>query len=306
MAYSIFQDRYYTVPASSSPFSYSVELSGNPSTPIFYGKAWVAPMEDVINVNINKIAENYLEMDFPNLALADLVPTSTVTHTHEGAFRHFILKNSGGTPIQVYDFLLDWSYKEKDFTEDIMLSEPINGHGTDGMYYFSTWWDHDTSPQAVFTNYSLNPSAIMDFDGMAMYKADYCGDIAIYYLNRNGGWDSFLCEGTVKKIDDYTRYSISRPADSNSMNFGKKTYNNQISTRWEVNSGWLNDSESERLAFYLLSSNQVFVHDLKSGVVSPAVLTDASADYKTFNNNGRKLINYTINITLSHTTQNIS
>lgn len=304
MAYSIFQDRYYTVPASSSPFSYTVELSGATTTPIFHGKAWVAPMEEVIKVNVNKIAENYLEMDFPNLALADLVPASTVTHTHENAFRTFIIR-SGGTPLQIYQFLLDWSYKEKDFGSDIMLSEPINGHGTAGMYYFSTWWDHDTSPQAVFTQYSLNPSQIMDFDGMAMYKADYCGDIALYYLNRNGGWDSFLCEGVSKKIDDYTRYSITRPRDWDSMDFGKKTYNNQITTRWEVNSGWVNDSESERLAFHLLSSNQVFLHDLKTGEVVPVVLTDASAEYKTFENNGRKLINYTINITNSHTTQNI-
>ena len=301
---SIFQDTYYSVAASASPFVYSI--TDGTDTVVFNGKAWVAPFEETIKIAINKIAQDYLSMDFPNLALADAVPNSYATVTHEGAWKTFYLRNSGGTPLAGYSFLLDWSYKEKTFSSDLQLSEPINGHGASGMYYFNTWWEHDSTPQAVKTDLSVNASQVFDVEGYEVYDENYCGDVALYYLNRNGGWDSFLCEGRTKKSDDYTRYNITRPYDNSTLEWGKKNYNNQITTNWEVNSGWLSDPQSERLAFHLLSSNQVYLHDLKTGEISPAVLTDASTDYKTLRNNGTRMSNYTINLSLSQTTQNIS
>lgn len=287
MTKSIYFDTFYTVSAGNSPFSYSIDLDGRT---IFNGKAWNAPEENTIKIGINKIAQDYLSIDFPTLS------SGTSITSHPNAFRTFTLKNESGSTLETYNFLLDWSGKERNFGSSIILSDPINGKGVSGMYYFNTVWSNGVSTTASKTA------------SMAGYtEIENCGsEWALYYLNRGGGFDSFLIEGLVRKKDSYDRLNITRNFNNNTLDFGKKTYNNQITTEYEVVTGWLSDEESNNLAFNLLSSNQVLIHNVITGEIEPVVITDASGDYKTYKNNGRKMINYTINLSSSQTKQNIS
>ena len=277
----IYKDTFYYVPASASPFDYSIVADGEV---IFNGRAYVAPDEANIKIKVNSIAQDYLKMEFP--ALSGVTP-------HDDAAKVFSLYNNS-TLMTAFTFCLDWSY-ETESVSGGTLSHPINGHGDSRMYYFKTT---ASSGSISTTAYSTPPTG---------YTEGYCGtDYALYYLNRYGGWDCFYIEGLVKRKDDYNRLSISTPFNNNTMEWGKRNYNNQISPTWEVVTGWLTDSQSKNLAFNLLSSNQVYLHDLAKNVIMPVVLTDSQAEYKTFIGNGKKMINYTINVTASQTQQNIN
>ena len=59
---------------------------------------------------------------------------------------------------------------------------------------------------------------------------------------------------------------------------------------------WLSDEESERLAKHLLSSPDVYLHDFKNDRIIPVNITDSSYKIKTYQNNGKKMVNYTINL----------
>ena len=283
---SIWEDTLYTTSAENSPFEYEIALSGDPSTVIFRGKAYAAPAEETISISINKIAQDYLSIALPDLVGLEL--GSPIVTDHEEACRTFIL-SSGGAQLETYSFLIDWSYQSKDFSSTITLSDPVDTTVAAGMYTFST----------VYSGGTVKTTSRKNLSGA-------CGDYALYYLNRSGGYDFLLLRGLVKTFDGYTRYSINRHYTAGSLDFGKKTYNNQIVTRYECNTGWLNDSQSENFAFNALSSNQVYLHDLRRDEVIPVVLTDAEAEYKNYTNNGRKMVNFKFNIERSQTQQNIS
>lgn len=135
-------------------------------------------------------------------------------------------------------------------------------------------------------------------DGEYSYNGNYCGDMALYYLNANGGWDSFLIEGAVKQKDKYEIGEYDKSFDNTTLDFERTRYQNVIATSYELHTGWLTDAESARLAKHLLGSNQVYAHNLKTDRIFPVVITDTEAEYKTHRSE-QKLVSYTINITES-------
>lgn len=284
----IWQDTFYYVPASASPFTYSLEISG---TTIFNGKAWVAPDEAQIRINVNRVVQDYLSMDFP------ASPTTGITaYDHEDAVKTVSILDENNNTLSSWTFVFDWSYDTLSFDNNglAVLSDPVNGHSTIGMWHYKTFASETSG--VVYTQKSLSPAGLG-------YDNNYCGEYALYYCNRNGGWDSLLIEGDVRREDDFDRHSISTVYNNNSiMDWGKRNYNNQISPTWEVNTGWLTDSQSLNLARNLLSSNSVYFHDLDKGKVIPVILTDAKAIYKTHRNQ-KRMVNHTISITASQSEQ---
>lgn len=428
----IWEDTTYTDRTQSGVFLYHIttqekigeDANGNDiydDITIFNGKAWTAPNDIYTTININHICQDYLSTSLPDI----MNITTTTNITHKEAYREFTLWDENDNILEIYRFLLDWSYETKDFEQDINMSHPINGHANDGMLKMATYWESDdesvrttisydtndvawegepiydsysaikyyggkrvmyvklsdlrnlafthrveenirvgglwgiminynrisltdgvTGPIGYtwdeFTSYlsngynngymiykqfgeyvvftTVNGQKVFEFitqnisqlatlsdDGFVIESGhNYCGDWALYYSNRSGGWDSFLIEGNVKKIDNFEKYYINRSYNNTTMEWGKKVYHNEITTNYELHTGWLNDRQSEILAFNLLSSNQVYLHDLVNNKIIPVVITDDTAEYKTFKNNGRKMVNYTINVEASQIQQNIN
>ena len=299
MAIPIWKDTFFNINASASPFSYSIETDG---TTVFNGKAWAAPFEDIIKVGVNRVAQDYLHMEFPDLSLVS--GSSYTTVTHDEAVRTFTVYDEGHNTVTGYTFRLDWSYKDIPENATTYLAAPINRHGTTGMYFMRS--NYYPSSGSVKTRISFNPSVVdIVYRNDVRYTTGYCGNGALYYLNRNCSWDCFLIEGNILRRDDYTRYQMNRSYDNNTLEFGKMTYNNHITPTWELHTNFLKNDESERLAFHLLSSNQVYFHDLVANKIYPVVITDASGEYKTVKNQGNKLVTYTINITASQAQHNI-
>lgn len=297
----IWKDTNYAVSSANSPYTYSIALkTGNQITAgtqvtdevitVFNGKAWVRPGQGYLYINVSKIAQDYLYSDMPDLNNI----TVTTTYEHKYAYRQFYLLSSAGTTAQTFNFLLDWSYDNTGVTTNMNMSRPVNGHGCSGMLFMNTVFN---SSQKVVTTISISPGS--------SYDGTHCGTHAIYYLNRYGGWDSFLIEGNVQKSDNYTKYNISKPYSTQSQEFEKSTYHNEINERYVLYTGWMSDAESERLARNLFSTNMAYLHDLVNDKIFPIVITDTQATYKTFKNLGKKKVNYAINVEASQSKHNI-
>lgn len=140
----------------------------------------------------------------------------------------------------------------------------------------------------------------LTINGMT-YDCSYCGDYAVYYVGRKGGWNSFLFEGPCKKIDKLSDLKYNRVVNNTSIDFENNKYLVEINPTYELTTGILDDEESEKLASDLFSSPKLYLHNLITNEIVPAFVVDTSAEYKTFRNQQRKFVQYTITIQESHT-----
>lgn len=272
----IWKDTTYS--SSTTPLKYIISVD---DTQIFNGIAYARPNVGHVVFNINKICQNWLSSSLPDIR------TFTGTTTHLDAYKTFTLTDYSGNTLETYKFLYDWSYDDYFTGQTCNLNKPINGKYANGQKVFNTNFSGDL----VTTTVSVNGGSI-------------CGEYAIYYLNRYGGWDSFLIEGNVVKKDEYEKYYTNKSFNNTTLDFERKVYNNQITTSFELNTGWLTDEQSNTLAFNLIPSNTAYLHNLATGELRPVVITNAETEYKKFIN-GKKLNRYKITVQNSQSTQNI-
>lgn len=143
-----------------------------------------------------------------------------------------------------------------------------------GRSYFDT---------AQFVRYFTNK----DIKSMIFVGVDTCYNYCLYYLNSNGGWDSLLVEGNVKKSDNIKSSYYTTNVDNTTNEFGKTKYINVIDTYYTLHTDWFNDDEQERFA-NLIESTEVYLHNLNTDKILPVNITNNTFEYKTFTNNGKK------------------
>ena len=130
--------------------------------------------------------------------------------------------------------------------------------------------------------------------GGTIYKTiDSCNDEVLYYENAFGGWDVFVPKWVRKKTDNITSFSLDQAYNNNTRQYENRRYLNIASASWEFNTGWLTNEQSSKM-HHLIESNNVYLY--KGGRYIPVVVTDSTLEYKTWCNNGKKPINYTISI----------
>lgn len=271
---SIWKDTYYT--STDSSLVYVIKDSNN--AVLFTGKAYKLPSETYLKININKICRNYLSND-----IQSLLESQDASATNSEACKTFYITDSNGTILETYMFLYDYDYGHSWTGAAETLSQPINGKYVDGMLKFRT----TITNQGVVTNYKTST---------AYPHLLSCAEYVLYYLSANGGWCSFVIEGTTLKSDKITQYTTDKTFNNQSLDFENNRYVSEIITSYKMNTGWLSDEEAANLAKNLIGSNKVYVHNLKDGNIFPAVITDTSVDYQTYKTNGKKMAQYTINI----------
>ena len=243
-----------------------------------------------------------------------------------------------GTVEATFKYWNDWSRFEKKYDYTRSLNDPINSKGCDNMIIpFCVYYDESSVFSIVDTERNGNvntktlstpskpfmmrtdsyyDSARIDYkqDGQILFSYDmtHCGQGALIYRNRFGGWDSFLIEGNISKTDNYTKqnyrkkggYNLDYSIDTLKYIDEKRTEGVDIDTTYQAYTGWLTDEESERLVFHLLSSptvffqnlnkvNQLYDTDSEFGALLPVRITASSSEYKRFRN-GKRLVNYLI------------
>lgn len=308
MIYPIWQDRYANFLTEESPVNYSIntkvwEVNKDTGTgsyvnkAIFYGKAWAAPAytDENFQVNLNKICEDYLTNEIGDF---DTIKGSEYI-THTDAIKTFIIRNEDtNSIIKTVTFIYDWSHdNSKTYTEGKVtdMSDPINRKGVDGMYYFKTEFDGTDVKTLV---------SVIPINGYTETTDCNAGKWALYYLNRYGGWDSYLIDGYVSRKDNFVRKNVIKSFNNNTLEFGNKPYMTQITPNYEIHTGWMNDRESEVLAANVFQSTRLYLHNLEKDEVIPIVITDADVLHKNHKNSGRRLLNYTINAVSAQTEYN--
>lgn len=270
---NIWVDTFYE--STLPELEYTITLDDNI---IFSGKAYRYPDAQTLKVNINKICGHYLS----NNSIDEILDGAQTQNAPE-AYRTFVLRDANDNTLETYRFLYNWGYENADwYGGNTTLSRPVNGHYTDGMICFNTLFNDG---RVINYRYSLS------------YRKNIgCQRYALYYLNAFGGWDSFLIEGNVTKSDKIKPYNFNTSFDNQTREFEQGRYVAEIDTEYVMYTGYLNDEESTRLANNLLSSNRVYLHDLLDNTIKPVVMTETKSEYKTYKNQGEKMVNYTFNI----------
>lgn len=263
----IWKDTFYTYLGSS--VQYTINESGG--TTLFSGIAYAYPGSNSCSINVNRICENYLQQTFPYTTGGSVSEQSEAAKTFE-------LYDIYHTKLTDFRFYYNWGYEDITGTT---LSRPVNQHVVKGMHLYNT---------------EISGDNITTTETIVSGETDYCGDYALYYLNRYGGWDSFLIEGKVVEKDEFEVSTYERYRNNNDkLSRENNRYRNEINHSWELNTSWLSDDESKILAKHLFSSNQVFLHNLNTNEIFPVDITDSSIEYKSFKNE-RKMIYHTINV----------
>lgn len=266
----IYADTYYT--STADTLSYYLTDSTNI---IFSGKAYKYPDGADLKVNINNICSSHLDCEIP----ASVWSLNTGNTTLPNAVKTFHLYNSANTELASYQFINDWSYG----TYSADLGHPINNKCATGMFCFKG----SVSNGNVVINHKKNSG-----NG---YTVSGCGEYAIYYSNLYGGYDSFLIEGKVVESKDMEHYGYAHSINNNNIAREKNRYQTNINLKWAVSTSWLTDEQSKVLYDNLLTSNNIYLHNLITNKIYPVHITDTTATKKEFQNE-RKLISYTLNL----------
>lgn len=276
---SIWQDIYYE--GSDTAFEYQIRMGNDV---IYTGRAYAKPSTGTFSINISKICQDYLSNSLP----IDFVDAFDVVYSHSDALKSFELWHEE-QPLETYNFLYCWDYRYKFDGNPATLSDPINGHYSTNAFTFLS----SVRPQSLTGGVE---TVIKRGERQTGYDKEVCGSGALYYINRKGGWDTFIIEGSAKRKDIYDKYSYNRSFNNNTVEFEEGTYHNQITTEWSLHTGFLRDDESKRLAFNLLPSNQIYFHDFETDTIIPVVMTNSEVDYKTYHNQSNKMVAYELKI----------
>ena len=336
---SIWVDQeYYPSDWEQTQMYYSYKLTNNTHNNqgdmvIYRGIAAKAPGhsgDQVGCIDIPRIIEDRLYSDFWQRA-------NNTWYVMDGGYRTVGFYNMNVTPnvlVDTFKYWNDWSRCVDRYDYTRYLNDPINDKGCQNMvipicvYYddAATFSIVDTATSGMVDNYILPtpeyPFVMMYHSFYGSDRVDYkqgndivfsydlrhCGNGALIYRNRFGGYDSFLIEGNIIKTDNYTKLNYEHKGfynvAINNYHYASEKYTDtvNINTTYECHTGWLTDEESERLAFHLLSSPEVYFQDLdferfdyniRPVTLDKVRLTNSNAEYKKFRN-GRKLVKYTI------------
>lgn len=120
------------------------------------------------------------------------------------------------------------------------------------------------------------------------YMVDDCkSNYAYYYKNALGGYDVLCVSGKMIQVDNLERKTIEVYKD------GKQNFENVITRTYSTFTGYLTEEQS-LLMHHLLNSTEVYLYDIQEGTYVPVVLTNTSTEYKTKQNQNKKMISYNI------------
>lgn len=263
----------------------------------FYsGRAFKYPDEADIRVDVSRVVAPYLTTYFMDV--------------------DFI---NDGVVLGSYTFVRDYSYdKSMDYTQNLWLNAPVNGRIPAGVKLSVSLWGATSGGSMQVTDeggslvvneaiakglnvgewISGSTGKTYSFGGWKYEVVDACRGALLKYVNAYGAFDYLLVEGVAKKTDKITRASYEKDAAAMTKDFESKDYQATMEATWKGTTGWLTDSQSLRMK-HLVESVEVYMVDMQTGEEIPVTMRDSSLEYKTFDNNSRKMVNYSLSWTES-------
>lgn len=180
----------------------------------------------------------------------------------------------------------------KDFNRDFKIKDDIISNFTAPTPQNMVFWSGASMKGKVVE--------IIGSRGTTFYTyVETCAKYALYYVNEFGGWDFLIMQGGAKKTDGYKRLTTKkRYNNSVSEGRGYQHYANEITQTYELKTGLLTDAQAG-LMHHLTGSNLVYMFDIDHQIMYPVLLLDNSFEYKTYRNQGCKMIQYTINVQIA-------
>ena len=302
-------------------------------TPIFISRSHLRPNSNSNTILVNKICQNYL--DTPKLV-------DSLGKTDVGYEEFKLCSVNGSVVYKTYKFINDWSYS-KDFKTGI-LSHPILNDYTNvyygqllpfsvfataeqiaveyGIHYKDGYTDEYGKPieDWITTLYTKNSLDSVNFpydkrnykDGVIGYKigdteyklVDNCKvDYVLYYVNPWSGFDWFPIRGKAVENDEITQYTYTKNYNNTKLDFGKSRYLSEIHKKFTLNTHWLREDESLRM-WYLLQSNCVYLHNIKTNEIYPVIITNSTQEHKKRGLISNR-ISYQIEVELSQTRERL-
>lgn len=242
---------------------------------LYAGKAYKEPNKDYIAIPINEICSNYInQIEWPEYGLTD----------SKDYIKTFIVKTSLGDNY-IYQFKDDWSYGRQRNIPGRWLNNKsdiiITGKKGDKLILPDkeiVFNDYQTYRQDL-SNYICG--SVISFNEFKWTITDL--NAVLYYTNKQGIWQFLGCSANVLQTDDIN----SSIAKENPLKSFK--YANTIERTWEINTSWLKGDLAD-----LFSSLNVYLWF--SGDYIPVQITNSSAEYKNYTNNGKHLVSYKINV----------
>ena len=286
--FPIWRDTFGTIVSDADWEDYELQEDGQT---FYQGRAFAYPDEQDIRVNVSRVVAPYLTGYFKDV---DFV--------------------AGGEVLASYTFVRDYSYDpSKDYTQNLILNAPINGKVPSGVLLSASMWGagnggslvvEDESGSLVVNNAlvkGLNTGSWVSgsvgksysIGGERYEVVDACRGALLKYVNAYGAVDYFLVEGVAKKSDKITRATYEKDAAALSSDYEGKDYQNEMVAEWTGTTGWLTDEQSLRMK-HLVESVEVYMIDTQTGLEVPVQMTDNSLQHKTFDTNGRRMVNYSL------------
>jgi hypothetical protein len=228
--------------------------------------------------------------------------------------------------IEKYTFRDDWSYKTN---ESYFLNNPIKYRYVNKVKYivadirqllpisiyrlsgsnskidnvvvptsteYQTLKIMDLSKHTTNRVYATNSRIIGDVEDslvVEIEETDY--NYCLYYKNAFGGYDYYLIDGNVTKSDNISANYYNNYANNTKQEFEKKKYLNRITNNYTLYTDYFTEDEQERFED-LVTSTEVYLHNLKTNEILPVNVTNTNFTQKTFTNNGKKLWYNIINV----------
>ena len=315
----------YTVSKQTEDDSLSYVIKCDGAT-IYTGKAYKRPGASDISFNIGDVCAPFLSSN------AEIATATTGFMAINEMQRTFVVEDLSGTVLATVDFNNDWSYSNK-LPKKPYAADPVRAvvdprqlllvsvygakavratmSNTEGLNYSFGLYFGDAASGVGMVKLSDYPTA----SRIAMLATDdpsnhvypqqnymvqnTCARYVLYYVNAFGGWDSLLTAGNDKRVDNYTRSTYKKvysPADLSDR--GTVNYRNDIERTISLVTDWMTDEESARM-HHLFGSTNVLLHDLVDDIIRPVTITAKSWTEKSFRNNGAKLVNYQIDVTIA-------
>lgn len=286
--FPIWKDTFGTIVADADWEDYELQEGG---VPFYSGRAFAYPDESDIRVNVSRVVAPYLTGYFKEV---DFV--------------------AEGEVLSSFTFVRDYSYDTtKDYTRNLVLNAPVNGRVPSGVLLSASMWGAGSGGSLVVEDESgtliVNNALVKGLNtgswvsgsvgkeytigGERYVVVDACRGALLKYVNAYGAADFLLVEGVAKKSDRITRSSYEKDAAALSSDYEGKDYQNEMVAEWTGTTGWLTDSQSLRMK-HLVESVEVYMIDTMTGQEVPVQMTDSSLQYKTFDSNGRKMVNYSL------------
>ena len=325
MADPIWKDHYTNLGAYASRY-FRIRVN---STTIYQGYAVRAASSGNLYVRINDICADYMAKK-PGQTGSFVFPVAFTVQTSSDG--------SSWTTKETVSFNDDWSYKtgfdptvdglafpitpRVDIRQKIYQSRYVAGTVTATAYYGSTTQsvscalsnaddNNDYTRSLVhaglgfivfdcasYATYSGKTLTKVVMGGVTYIVSNKCPEYALLYKNPFGGYDQLLLEGKCRRTRTGNRATFIADYDNRYSQREEWTFQNEITERYTLNTGFLSEDESSRMP-YLLDSPDVYLVDLTApSVYIPVTIeTDAYEVRKYSNADG--MINYQFEVAVS-------